>query len=124
MSRSAAQSAFEALSDPTRRRILRMLSDQEEISAGEVADGISDIGRTAVSNHLRILRTADLIVERKEGRFRFYSMHPDGPVQDVLSYLQTLLSQGVTGPVDDAAARVDTSSTSGRDGASRRASAS
>lgn len=96
MSRSAGQAAFEALSDPTRRRILHMLSESEETSAGDLADAIEEIGRTAVSSHLRVLRNADLIIERRVGRFRYYSLHPDGPVQDALGFLQTILSQGIS----------------------------
>jgi ArsR family transcriptional regulator len=98
MNRSAAQSAFEALSDPTRRRILHLLSENSEASAGDVAEAISEIGRTAVSSHLRVLRNADLVVERRDGRFRYYSLHPEGPVQDALGFLQTILSQGVSRP--------------------------
>lgn len=96
MSRSAAQTAFEALSDSTRRQILHLLSESEETSAGAIADTIDEVGRTAVSSHLRVLRNAQLIVERKEGRYRYYSLHPDGPVQDALGYLQAILSQGVS----------------------------
>lgn len=107
MSRSAAQSAFEALSDPTRRHILSMLSETEETSAGSLADAIDDIGRTAVSSHLRVLRNADLVIERREGRYRYYSLHPDGPVQDALGYLQTILSQGVSRESPDRDAQPD-----------------
>ncbi|MDI2037254.1 metalloregulator ArsR/SmtB family transcription factor [Paenarthrobacter nitroguajacolicus] len=95
MDRSSAQSAFDALSDPTRRRILQVLSDNEERSAGAIADAIHEVGRTSVSSHLRILRSADLIVERKEGRYRYYSLHPQGAVQDALNFLQSILFQGV-----------------------------
>lgn len=95
MSRNAAQAAFEALSDPTRRRILDLLSSSEETSAGAVADAIDEVGRTAVSSHLRVLRNADLIIERREGRYRYYSLDPEGPVQDALGFLQSILSQGV-----------------------------
>lgn len=95
MGRSAAQTAFEALSDPTRRRILHLLAENEETSAGAVADAIAEVGRTAVSSHLRVLRNADLVVERKQGRYRYYSLQPQGAVQDALSFLQSILAQGV-----------------------------
>ncbi len=62
-----AQDAFDALSDPTRREILRLLAENGEMTAGEVADSVSAVGRTAVSSHLRILRQAGLVVERREG---------------------------------------------------------
>ncbi|WP_433599277.1 metalloregulator ArsR/SmtB family transcription factor [Nocardia sp. CA-135953] len=95
MSRSAAQIAFEALSDPTRRRILHILAERDETTAGAVADAIPEVGRTAVSSHLRVLRSAELVIERREGRYRYYSLHPRGPVQDALGFLQSILAQGV-----------------------------
>lgn len=95
MSRSAAQMAFKALSDPTRRRILHLLSESDETSAGAVADAINEVGRTAVSSHLRVLRNADLVVERRDGRYRYYALHPDGPAREALVFLQSILTQGV-----------------------------
>lgn len=122
MSRSAAQTAFEALSDPTRRRILLMLSESDETSAGALADAIDDIGRTAVSSHLRVLRNADLVIERRAGRYRYYALHPDGPVQDALGYLQAILSQGVSGspPDDTAITTEDVAEGTQEDGTTRR----
>jgi ArsR family transcriptional regulator len=43
-----------------------------------------------VSSHLRVLRTAELITERRTGRFRYYSVNPTGPAQDVIRLLQEL----------------------------------
>lgn len=95
-----AQDAFDALSDPTRREILRLLAENGEMTAGEVADRVSAVGRTAVSSHLRILRQAGLVVERREGRFRHLSLDPEGPVRDAMSFLSVLLGSGV--PTDSA----------------------
>jgi DNA-binding transcriptional ArsR family regulator len=53
-----------------------------------------------VSSHLRILRTAGLIAERRTGRFRYYSVDPTGPAQDVIRFLQELFRSSL----DDAKA--------------------
>ena len=67
-----------------------MLAERDECSAGELSDAVRRVGRTAVSSHLRILRTAGLIAERRTGRFRYYSVDPTGPAQDVIRFLQEL----------------------------------
>lgn len=86
----AAARAFEALADPVRREILAVLAENEECSAGELAARIQRVGRTAVSTHLRVLRTAGLVTERRSGRFRYYSVDPTGPAQEVIRLLQDL----------------------------------
>lgn len=86
----AADLAFDALADSVRREILTVLADRDECSAGELSDAIHRVGRTAVSSHLRVLRTAGLIAERRTGRFRYYSVNPTGPAQDVIRLLQAL----------------------------------
>ncbi len=90
-----AQEAFEALADPTRRQILQFLADNDEATAGEIASQIGTIGRTAVSSHLRVLRTAAMVSERRDGRFRYYSLDAHGPVRDVLSFLERLLGSSL-----------------------------
>ena len=86
----AADLAFDALADPVRREILGVLAAREECSAGELSSAIQRVGRTAVSSHLRVLRIAGLITERRTGRFRYYSVDTDGPAQDVIRLLQEL----------------------------------
>ena len=80
--------AFEALADPTRREILRLLSEGE-MAATDVANAITWIGRTAVSSHLRVLRTAGLVDERRDGKFRYYSINP-GPATGVMEFLSAV----------------------------------
>lgn len=82
--------AFDALGDPVRREILSVLAEREECSAGELSARIQRVGRTAVSTHLRVLRTAGLITERRSGRFRYYSVDSTGPAQEVIRLLQSL----------------------------------
>lgn len=101
----AADLAYDALADPVRREILSVLAERDELSAGELSSYIRRVGRTAVSSHLRVLRTAGLIAERRTGRFRYYSVDPTGPVQDVIRELQELFQ----GSLDAAKATAESS---------------
>jgi ArsR family transcriptional regulator, arsenate/arsenite/antimonite-responsive transcriptional repressor len=88
--------AFDALADPARREMLGILARHEECSAGELAAQITWIGRTAVSSHLRVLRSAGLVRERRSGRYRFYSIDPSGSARDVLRLLHELFQTGLS----------------------------
>jgi ArsR family transcriptional regulator, arsenate/arsenite/antimonite-responsive transcriptional repressor len=48
-----------------------------------------------VSSHLRVLRTAGLLSERKAGRHRLYSLHPDSSLRDVIAFLEGLLNNSL-----------------------------
>jgi DNA-binding transcriptional ArsR family regulator len=63
-----------ALADPTRRRILELLRD-DEVSAGRLADEFA-VSRPAVSRHLRVLREAGLVRSRVDGQRRLYALDP------------------------------------------------
>jgi DNA-binding transcriptional ArsR family regulator len=63
-----------AIADPTRRRVLELVRDRE-LPAGEIA-GEFDVSRPAVSRHLRVLREAGLVNERRDGRLRLYRAEP------------------------------------------------
>ena len=84
---SGADLAFDALADPVRREILAVLAEDDECSAGALADRIDSVGRTAVSTHLRVLRVAGLLTERREGRYRYYSIDPTGAAAEVMTLL-------------------------------------
>jgi DNA-binding transcriptional ArsR family regulator len=66
---------FEALADPTRRRIVELLSEEER-SAGEVA-AYFEVSRPAVSKHLRILREAGVVSVRMDAQKRIYRLEPN-----------------------------------------------
>jgi DNA-binding transcriptional ArsR family regulator len=66
--------ALAALSDPTRRQIVELLSERER-NAGEIAAEFP-VSRPAVSRHLRVLREHGLVQTRTEGRQRIYSLDP------------------------------------------------
>ena len=66
--------AADALSDPTRQRIVELLAERE-LSAGELAAQFST-SRPAVSRHLRVLRGLGLVSVRSEAQRRLYSLDP------------------------------------------------
>lgn len=79
---------FEAIAQPKRREILRVLAAGER-SAGELASGFA-VTQSAISQHLRVLREARLVQERREGTRRLYSLRLEG-LTDVHSFLAEVL---------------------------------
>jgi DNA-binding transcriptional ArsR family regulator len=63
--------AFRAMAEPRRREILKLVWT-EEMPAAEIAAQFADITRSAVSQHLGVLREAELILERRDGTRRLY----------------------------------------------------
>jgi DNA-binding transcriptional ArsR family regulator len=80
--------ALEALADPTRRRIIELLAEEER-SAGEIAAEFPT-SRPGVSRHLRVLRDAGLVQVREEGQRRLYSLEP-GPLTELSAWLENRL---------------------------------
>ena len=78
-----------AIADPTRRRVLELVRDRE-LPAGAIADEFA-ISRPAVSRHLRVLREAGLVGERRSGRLRLYRADPR-PLEDLQSWLEAYWS--------------------------------
>jgi DNA-binding transcriptional ArsR family regulator len=70
------QAVLEALVEPRRREILRLVRD-EELTAGAIAGRFPDVARPTVSQHLGVLRGAGLVAERREGTRRFYRARPE-----------------------------------------------
>jgi DNA-binding transcriptional ArsR family regulator len=73
-----------AISDPIRRRVLELVRDQE-LPAGDLAAEF-DVSRPAVSRHLRVLREAGLLHERRAGRQRLYRADPQ-PLAELREWL-------------------------------------
>jgi DNA-binding transcriptional ArsR family regulator len=94
MDAATAGDPFEALGDPNRREILRLLGAGDK-PVGEIAAAMT-ISRPAVSRHLRLLKDAGLVAEQAQGTRRVYHLRDDG-----LAAVQTYL-EGVWG---EAAAR-------------------
>ena len=76
---------FEALGDPNRREILRLIG-AEGLAVGEIAEAMP-ISRPAVSRHLRLLKDAGLVAERAEGTRRIYQLQAEG-LEAVQAYVQ------------------------------------
>jgi DNA-binding transcriptional ArsR family regulator len=79
------EAAAAAIADPTRRKVLELVRDRE-LAAGEIA-GEFEISRPAVSRHLRVLRNAGLVSERRDGRLRLYRADP-APLAELSRWLQ------------------------------------
>ncbi len=78
---------FDAIADPTRRRLIQLLAQVEELPLHELTEPFR-MGRTAVSKHLTILKEAGLVSDRKVGRETRYKLNaePLREVQDWLAY--------------------------------------
>jgi DNA-binding transcriptional ArsR family regulator len=72
----AADDALRAIAEPRRRAILRLVA-RDELAAGEIAAAF-DVTRTAVSQHLTVLKKAGLLTERRDGTRRLYRARADG----------------------------------------------
>lgn len=71
------QEVIEAIAEPRRREILRLVRDAE-LPAGQIAARFPEVTRPAVSQHLRVLRAAGLLSERRDGTRRLYRARPEG----------------------------------------------
>lgn len=78
---------YKAIADDTRRKILEFLS-QGETAAGEIA-GKFEISKPAISNHLKILKEADIVNERKVRQNRLYSLN-SAKIENMKFYLDSL----------------------------------
>ena len=81
------QNTMRALADPTRREILNLLKT-ERLSAGEISEHF-DMTAAAVSRHLSILKEADLIRDKREGKFIYYELNAS-VLEEILLWLQNL----------------------------------
>jgi DNA-binding transcriptional ArsR family regulator len=88
-----SDAAFDALGDPQRREILRLLGEGDK-PVHAIAQALP-ISRPAVSRHLRVLKDAGLVDQRAEGTERIYHLEEDG-VAAVQAYLQTVWGEAIT----------------------------
>ena len=78
---NAVRDVYSAVADPTRRQILRLLADANELSLHEITAHFT-LSRTAVSKHLTILGEAGLVMDRKAGRETRYRLNA-APLQEI-----------------------------------------
>lgn len=87
--KSQVRDVYDAVADPTRRKLIQMLADVEELPLHEITVHFQ-MGRTAVSKHLSILKEANLVIARKVGRETRYRLNatPLKEVQDWVSFYE------------------------------------
>ena len=83
----ALQDTLRALSDPTRREILKLLK-VKTLSAGEITDHFEVTG-AAISRHLSVLKDADLIRDKRDGKFIYYELNAS-VLEEIMLYLVDL----------------------------------
>jgi DNA-binding transcriptional ArsR family regulator len=86
------QNGFSALADPTRRAIFERLARGPR-AVGDLA-GEFPVSRPAVSQHLRVLKDAGLVADRREGNRRLYRVDPHG-VEAMRAYLDSFWSDAL-----------------------------
>ena len=84
--------AIATLGDPTRRAIFERLAARPS-AVGELAEALP-VSRSAVSQHLKVLKDAGLVVDRADGTRRIYQLDPAG-VEALRSYLDTFWKQSL-----------------------------
>jgi DNA-binding transcriptional ArsR family regulator len=80
------------LGDPTRRAIFERLADHPR-AVGDLAKELP-VSRPAVSQHLKVLKDAGLVIDRRAGNRRIYQLHPDG-VGALRDYLDQFWSRAL-----------------------------
>ncbi|MED0680932.1 metalloregulator ArsR/SmtB family transcription factor [Aneurinibacillus thermoaerophilus] len=88
---------FDAIADPTRRRLIRLLAEAGELPLHRLTESFP-MGRTAVSKHLRILKEAGLVVDRKVGRETRYRLNalPLKEIQDWVAFYSVFWSANMS----------------------------
>jgi DNA-binding transcriptional ArsR family regulator len=84
--------ALTALGDPTRRAIFERLAESP-LAVGELAAELP-VSRPAVSQHLKVLKDARLVVDRPAGTRRIYQVDPDG-LRELRAYLDQFWSKAL-----------------------------
>lgn len=81
------QTTLKALSDPIRRQILEMLKDGR-MSAGDIVAHF-DVTGASISRHLSVLKEADLIRDKREGKFIYYEINTS-VLEDIMLFVSNL----------------------------------
>ncbi|MBQ4644507.1 MAG: winged helix-turn-helix transcriptional regulator [Clostridia bacterium] len=81
------QNTLKALSDPVRREILNMLKSGQ-MTAGEITENF-DITGAAISRHLSVLKEADLVRDKREGKFIIYELNAS-VLEEIMLWIKDL----------------------------------
>ncbi|MEE0265015.1 MAG: autorepressor SdpR family transcription factor [Acutalibacteraceae bacterium] len=82
---------WKALADPTRRKILELLK-KKDMNAGEIAEEFN-MTKPSISNHLSILKQADLVDAEKQGQNVIYSLKTS-VLEDIMNVISNLTNRG------------------------------
>ena len=104
--------ALKALAEPRRRAILRLVWSQE-LPATDIADRFRDVTRPAISQHLAVLKDADLVTERRDGTRRLYRANTD-TMAELRAFLDDYWTSGLERLRDVAEAAQDRQATDER----------
>lgn len=85
------QQTLKALSDPIRREILNMLK-LGRLSAGEIVERF-DVTGASISRHLSVLKEADLIRDRREGKYIYYELNAS-VLEEIMLWIHDLKGDG------------------------------
>src|SRR5271154_1776318 len=86
--------ALKAIAEPRRREILRLVWTKE-LPASDIASHFHDVTRSAVSQHLGVLRHANLVCERRDGNRRLYRTNVE-EIENLRSFLDEYWSGGLS----------------------------
>lgn len=79
---------FQAIADPNRRRILELLAEHRQLSATDISNEFS-ISAPAISQHLKTLKDANLVIVEKKAQQRIYRINPD-PMRKLEDWAQKM----------------------------------
>lgn len=80
---------FKSLADDTRVRIALLLTSQGELCVCELTESLQE-SQPKISRHLAVLRTSGLVLDRRQGQWVYYRLHPELPAWVVSVLQQTL----------------------------------
>ncbi|CAM4424144.1 ArsR/SmtB family transcription factor [Paenibacillus tarimensis] len=91
-----SRDVFDAIADPTRRQLIRLLSEAEELPLHELTAQF-EMGRTAVSKHLAVLKEAGLVLDRRVGRETRFRLNasPLREIQDWVAFYSKFWSENL-----------------------------
>ena len=82
---------FSALAEPTRRTILELLSEEGQLSASDISDHF-EISPPAISQHLKVLREANLVQMERRAQQRLYTINPE-PITELEGWIKKMSRQ-------------------------------
>ncbi len=88
-----------SMADPTRLRLLALLSERRELCVCELKDAL-DLAQPKVSRHLGVLRESGLLIGRREGLWIYYRLHPDMPAWAARAWRRYMMGVTVNHPIE------------------------